>query len=125
MTLMGVIAFTVYSVVTSGGYLDVADLDGVDRACTVTVAGVIVGYDARPEDGVLYVTLASKKEARTTVLVEFNYNQFVMMHKQAPGPWIIGREIVVKGLFDPQARVIVVREIMVPCHEGYGSPPAR
>ncbi|MEM4893082.1 MAG: hypothetical protein QXL03_03610, partial [Acidilobaceae archaeon] len=120
LALIAVIGFTMYSVVTSGRYLDVVDLASINRPCTVTVTGVIISYESKPEEGVLYIKLTSKKDSSAIVNVRFNYNQFVVMHKQAPGDWMIGREIVVKGVFYPEVQIIDVRDIMVPCHEGYG-----
>ncbi len=116
-----------YMAASMGGYKDVSDLARLKEPALVTVKGVIADYRADPDkDSVVFLL---QGEDGSTITAEFSYQRFVNMHGRAPGPWILGQEIVVKGVFYPERQgnmlgYMDISEMLKGCHESYQAPPA-
>ncbi len=116
-----------YMAASMGGYKDVSDLAKVKEPTLVTVKGVIADYRADPNSDTVVFVLQG--EDGSLITAEFSYQRFVNMHGRAPGPWILGQEIVVKGVFYPSKQgntlgYMDISEMLKGCHEGYEAPPA-
>lgn len=116
-----------YMAASMGGYKDVSDLARVEKPTLVTVKGTIADYRAEPGSDSLVFILQG--EDGSLVTAEFSYQRFVNMHGRAPGPWILGQEIVVKGVFYPSRQgntlgYMDIGEMLKGCHESYEAPQA-
>jgi len=117
-----------YLAVKGSGYMDVSDLASLDREARVTVEGVIADYTIKQDTNTV-VFLLEGKDGSTRVVAYFSLERFIGIHGRAPGDWMLGQSIVVRGVFHPggvQGAIgyIDVSEMLKGCHSSYEAPQA-